>query len=73
MQVSSIKEDWIRLTVRVWIRQIPRKDAIISEYLDSIIESLKAEDLLDKKVPEGEPAPEPLACPIPNIQKEVET
>lgn len=73
MQVSSIKEDWIRLTVRVWIRQIPRKDAIASEYLDSIIESLKAEDLLDKKAPEGEPAPEPLACPIPNIQKEVET
>jgi small-conductance mechanosensitive channel len=58
MQVSSIKEDWVRLTVRVWIREIPGKDLIVSEYLDTVIERLKAEDLLAEKKWEDEPAPE---------------
>ena len=58
MQVSSIKEDWVRLTVRVWIREIPGKDQIVSEYLDTVIERLKAEDLLAEKKWEDEPAPE---------------
>ena len=61
VQVSSIKEEWVRLTVRVWIRQIPRKDRIISEYLDTVIERLKAEGLLDEKRPEDDPASEPPA------------
>jgi len=70
VQVSSIKEDWVRLTVRVWTRQIQRKDEIVSEYLDVVIEQLKAEDLLDKEKPESEPTPETPACPIQNLQKE---
>ncbi|NLZ30655.1 MAG: mechanosensitive ion channel family protein [Methanomicrobiales archaeon] len=70
MQVSSVREDWIRLTVRVWIRQIPRRDVIVSEYLDSVIGSLKTEGLLEKGDLESGPAPDPLACLIQNIQKE---
>lgn len=57
VQVSSIKEEWVRLTVRVWIRQIPGKDRIVSEYLDAVIGQLAAEDLLGVKKPKGEPAP----------------
>ena len=59
VQVSSIKEDWVRLTVRVWIRQIHERDRIVSEYLDAAIERLKAEDLLDEKKREDEPGPGP--------------
>jgi small conductance mechanosensitive channel len=58
VQIASVKEEWVRLTVRVWIRQIPRRDEIVSDYLDTVIERLKAEDLLEKKEWEGEPAPE---------------
>ena len=61
VQIASIKEEWVRLTVRVWIRQIPGKDRIISEYLDSVIERLRAEGLLEKKKPEDGAAPEPPA------------
>lgn len=61
VQVSSVKEDWIGLAVRVWIRQIPEKDVIISEYLDAVIMQLTAEDLLDKKKPDSGPVPEPQA------------
>jgi len=61
MQVSSIKEDWVRLTVRVWIRQIPERDRIVSEYLDTVIERLKAEDLLAEKKWEDEPVAGPPA------------
>ncbi|WP_292490213.1 mechanosensitive ion channel domain-containing protein [Methanoculleus sp. 10] len=57
VQVSSIKEEWVRLTVRVWIRQIPGKDRIVSEYLDAVIGQLAAEDPLGVKKPKGEPAP----------------
>ena len=73
VQISSIKEEWVRLTVRVWIRQIPRKDAIVSEYLDTVIERLRVEDLLEKKEWVGEPAPETPTCPIQNLQKEAGT
>jgi hypothetical protein len=59
VQVSSIKEDWVRLTVRVWIRQIKERDRIVSEYLDAAIERLKAEELLDEKKREDEPGPGP--------------
>ena len=55
VQVSSVREDWTRLTVRAWIRQIPMKDSIVSEYLDAVITRLKAEDLLIEKKPETEP------------------
>ena len=49
MQVTSIKEEWVRLAVRVWIREISERDRIVSEYLDTVVEHLKAEDLLDEK------------------------
>lgn len=62
VQVSSIKEEWIRLTVRVWIRQIHERDRIVSEYLDQAIERLKAEGLLDEKKEEEEPGP-PISPP----------
>jgi hypothetical protein len=55
VQVSSVREDWTRLTVRAWIRQIPMKDSIVSEYLDAVVTRLKAEDLLIEKKPETEP------------------
>lgn len=49
VQVSSVKEEWVRLTVRIWIRRILERDRIVPEYLDSAVERLKAEDLLDEK------------------------
>jgi small conductance mechanosensitive channel len=49
VQISSIKEEWVRLTVRVWIRTIARKDEIVSEYLDDVIQTLKNEHLLDEE------------------------
>ncbi|WP_298668499.1 mechanosensitive ion channel family protein [uncultured Methanofollis sp.] len=49
IQISSIKEEWIRLTVRVWIRKITRKDEIVSEYLGDVIRRLKNEHLLDEE------------------------
>lgn len=58
MHVTSIKEEWVRLMIRVWIRQIPRRDTIVSEYLDVIISRLNAEGLLVLKRPEEEPASE---------------
>jgi len=61
VMVSSIKEDWVRLTVRVWIRQIQERDRIVSEYLDLAIERLKAEALLDEKKCEDAPGSEPAA------------
>nr|HPM54293.1 hypothetical protein [Methanoculleus sp.] len=57
VQVASIKEEWVRLTVRIWIRQIPGKDRIVSEYLDAVIGHLSAEGLLEAKKPEDDPAP----------------
>jgi small conductance mechanosensitive channel len=51
----------------------PRKDAIVSEYLDTVIERLRVEDLLEKKEWVGEPAPETPTCPIQNLQKEAGT
>ncbi|WP_292516991.1 mechanosensitive ion channel family protein [Methanoculleus sp.] len=61
VQVSSVKEEWVRLMVRVWIRQIPERDRIVSDYLDAAIERLKAEDLLAEKKREDEPGPDPAA------------
>jgi len=58
VQVTSIREEWVRLTVRVWIREIPERDRIVSGYLDAVIGRLKAEDLLEAKKPEKGPAPE---------------
>lgn len=60
VQVTSIREEWVRLTVRVWIREIPpERDRIVSGYLDAVIGRLKAEDLLEAKKPEmGGSAPE---------------
>ena len=54
VQVTSIKEEWVRLTVRIWIRQIPEKGRIVSEYLDAVISHLSAEDLLGEKKQEDE-------------------
>jgi len=59
VQVSSVKEEWVRLTVRIWIRRIPERDRVVSEYLDSAVERLKAEDLLDEKKWEDEPGAGP--------------
>ncbi|BBL69003.1 mechanosensitive ion channel family protein [Methanoculleus chikugoensis] len=58
VQVTSIREEWVRLTVRVWIREIPERDRIVSGYLDAVIGRLKAEDLLEAKKPEMGSAPE---------------
>ncbi|WP_243669470.1 hypothetical protein [Methanoculleus chikugoensis] len=45
--------------MRVWIREIPERDRIVSGYLDAVIGRLKAEDLLEAKKPEmGGSAPE---------------
>jgi hypothetical protein len=60
VQISSVKEGWVRLTVRVWIREITARDRIVSEYLDMAVERLKAADLLDEKKWEAEPGPEPV-------------
>ena len=74
MHVTSIKEAWVRLAIRIWIRQIPGRDVIVSEYPGSIIDRPIAEELLAPKRPEEESAPETLPCPIQkdNIQKDVE-
>jgi small-conductance mechanosensitive channel len=63
VQISSIKEEWVRLTVRVWIREITARDRIVSEYLDNVIEHLKAEDLIGEKKWEDELGPGPAASP----------
>ena len=63
IQISSVKEEWVRMTVRVWIREITAKERIVSEYLNNVIEHLKAEDLLDEKKWEDEPGPGPAASP----------
>ncbi|MDN5339482.1 MAG: hypothetical protein PWQ30_591 [Euryarchaeota archaeon] len=64
VMISSIKEEWVRLTVRVWIRQISERDRIVSEYLERVVERLKAEDLLDEKKLEEEPGTELAASPL---------
>lgn len=59
--VSSVKEEWVRLTVRIWIRQVSERERIVSEYLDLAVERLKAADLLDEKKREDEPGSDPSA------------
>jgi small conductance mechanosensitive channel len=43
--ISSVNDDWVRMTVRVWIRKITRKDEIVSEYLRVLLDRLRAEDI----------------------------
>ncbi|WP_298668497.1 mechanosensitive ion channel family protein [uncultured Methanofollis sp.] len=42
---SSVNDEWVRMTVQVWIRKITRKDEIVSDYLGSLLERLHAEDI----------------------------
>ncbi|NLB01644.1 MAG: mechanosensitive ion channel, partial [Methanomicrobiales archaeon] len=55
VQIASIKEEWIRLAVKVWIQEIQEKDRIVSEYLDTVIGRLVAEGLFEEKKSEIEP------------------
>lgn len=54
VQVASIKEEWVRLTVRVWIREVHDRDRIVSGYLDTVIGRLVGEGLLEEKKSEIE-------------------
>lgn len=53
VQVTSIKEEWVRLTVRVWIQEVHDRDRIASGYLDAVIRCLAAEGLLEEKKQES--------------------
>jgi len=43
--IASVSDGWIKLTVRIWISKIPRKDEITSRYLREILKRLRAEEI----------------------------
>ena len=63
VQVVSIKEEWVRLMVRVWIQEVHDRDRIVSGYLDTVIGRLAAEGLLEEKKSEIEPEPPDTGVP----------
>ena len=45
VQIASVSDGWIKLTVRAWTSKIPRKDEIASRYLKEILNRLGAEEI----------------------------
>jgi len=45
VQLVSVTDGWIKLTVRVWIKKFPQKDEIASRYLREVLGRLQAEGI----------------------------